>query len=80
MPLTPPPTPCYHRLTQGEHDMTAAQKIQATLNKQTTKQLQEMAKHLMNDYREGTDYVMNAVLDVLIERMGDDFEEFAEAL
>jgi hypothetical protein len=60
--------------------MTAAQKIQATLNKQTTKQLQEMAKALMDDHREGTDYVMNAVLDVLMERMGDEFEEFAEAL
>lgn len=60
--------------------MTALANIKATINNQSTDALKEMAIHLMNDFREGTDVVMNEILDVLMERMGDEFEEFAEAL
>lgn len=60
--------------------MTALANIKATINSQPTDALKEMAVHLMNDFREGTDVVMNEILDVLMERMGDDFEAFAENL
>ena len=57
------------------------EKIIAKLDKCSTDTLKEMAAALMNNYRDGTDIVMDAVMDALMDRMDEEeFIAFADNL
>lgn len=56
-------------------------KFQNTINGQSVNSLKEMAVALSNDFRDGADFVFEAVLARLVEVMPEDeFIAFSEAL
>lgn len=57
------------------------EKIIAKLDKCSIETLKEMETALMDDHRDGTEIVMGAVMDALMDRMGEDeFVAFADNL